>query len=479
MSWEAIIGLEVHAQLLTQTKMFCRCPTRFGEEPNTQVCPVCLGLPGSLPVPNREAIAMALKTAHALRCTIHQTSVFARKNYFYPDLPKNYQISQYDRPLATDGALDIEINGTQKTIGIERLHLEEDAGKSLHEGFPDSQKYTYLDFNRAGTPLIEIVSKPDIETPEEAALYLKTLRQILLYLGVCDGNMEQGSFRCDANVSVRKKGEPFPSYKVELKNLNSFRFVQKALEYEIKRQIKMLEAGEILTQETRTWDERAQKTRVMRTKEEAQDYRYFPDPDLLPLKLDEKWIKRVCSTVGELPAERKARFIRQYELTAYDASLLTANPRVSEYFEKAVQHVSSPKRVANWLTSELFRYFDFETGEPPETVPPEHLGELVRLVEEKKLTGSLAKDVLEDMIQTGKSAQTIVKEKGLEVVADPETLRRIIRDILDNHADKVEAYRKGRTKLFGFFMGQVMKATRGKADPQTVQTLLKEMLSSE
>jgi len=478
MTWEAVIGLEVHAQLLTATKMFCRCRNRFGDPPNTNVCPVCLGLPGSLPVPNEAALAMAVRTALALGCTVHAASEFSRKNYFYPDLPKNYQISQYDRPLATDGVLEFRLDGEVRRVRIRRLHIEEDAGKSLHEGFSDSDRYTYLDFNRCGAPLMEIVSEPDIRSPKEAAAYLRKLRQVLLYLGVCDGNMEQGSLRCDANVSVRRPGDPLPDYKVELKNLNSFKFLQKALEYEIERQVRVLEAGGTLVQETRLWDERNQRTEVMRTKEEAHDYRYFPDPDLLEVRLDPAWVEDLRRTLPELPDRRMDRFMRQYQLPAYDAELLTANPQVADYFEAAVQTGASPKAVANWILSELFRYMDFETGLPPATVPPAHLGQLVRMVQERVITGPVAKEVLGIMLETGRDPAAIVQERGWQVTQDEAQIRRWVEEVLQEHPEQVEQYRAGRTKLLGFFMGQVMRKAGGKADPQRVQALLQERLQA-
>ena len=477
MEYEAVIGLEVHAQLLTKTKMFCSCPAQFGETPNSLVCPVCLGLPGSLPVPNREALAMAVQTALAFHCTLHYDSEFARKNYFYPDLPKNYQISQYDRPLATEGYVEIEADGVRRKVRLVRIHMEEDAGKSLHEGFHDSERMTYLDFNRAGTPLLEIVSYPDIRSPKEASAYLKKLRQLLIYLQVCDGNMEQGSLRCDANISVRKPGEPLPDYKIELKNLNSFRFVQKALEYEFERQVDCRKKGIPLHQETRLWNERTGCTEVMRTKEEAHDYRYFPDPDLLPVHIERAWVEDLERTMPELPDARFRRFRETYGLSEYDARLLTANPVVADYFEEAVRASgASPKGVCNWMTSELFRMFDFETGAPPSTVPPESLGALVRMVESRTITSPTAKDLLEEIRETGADPRAIVKQRGLEAVTDVDELTRTVAGILAEHPDQVAAYRAGKKKLFGFFMGQVMRGTGGKADPRTVQEVLRRLL---
>lgn len=478
MSYEAVVGLEVHAQLLTKSKMFCSCPVRFGEAPNTLVCPVCLGLPGSLPVPNREALAMAIQTALAFHCTIHYDSEFARKNYFYPDLPKNYQISQYDRPLSTGGYIDIETDDGMRRIRLVRIHMEEDAGKSLHEGFHDSERMTYLDFNRAGTPLLEIVSQPDLRSPKEASIYLKKLRQTLIYLRVCDGNMEQGSLRCDANISVRQVGEPLPEYKVELKNLNSFRFVQKALEYEFNRQVECRKKGIPLHQETRLWDERASRTVVMRSKEEAQDYRYFPDPDLLPLRFSQEWVEELQRNMPELPDQCRERFRKVYGLSDYDASLLTANPIVAGYFEDAVHAGGQPKALANWIISELFRSFDFETGTPPKTLPPQHLAELVDLLEKRRISGPAAKQVFPIMLETGESPRAIMESYGLHAVTDTDELSSVVSHVLSQHPDKVKAYREGRTKLFGFFMGQIMQSTEGKADPKAVQEILRKMLES-
>ncbi len=477
--WEPVIGLEVHAQMLTRTKMFCRCRNRYGDPPNTNVCPVCLGYPGSLPVPNRTAIEMALRTALALHCTIHLDSEFSRKNYFYPDLPKNYQISQYDRPLATGGWLEFRVDDTVRRVRLRRLHIEEDAGKSLHEGFPDSDRMTYLDFNRCGTPLMEIVSEPEIRSPREAAEYLRALRQLLLYLGVCDGNMEQGSLRCDANISLRRPGDPVPTYKVELKNLNSFRFLQKALEYEVRRQTRLLESGQTPVQETRLWNEREQRTEPMRTKEEAHDYRYFPDPDLIEVHIDRDWLESLKATLPELPLARWQRFCTAYGLPAHDADRLTANPRVADYFEAVVARAPYPKRVANWITSELFRHMEFETGAPPETVPPDHLAELVEMLAQGEITGAVAKEVFELMVQSGSPPRAIVEERGLQAVSDESQITAWVDEVLAAHPQQVAQYRAGKTKLFGFFMGQVMRRAGGRADPQKVRAVLTQRLQAE
>jgi aspartyl-tRNA(Asn)/glutamyl-tRNA(Gln) amidotransferase subunit B len=475
--YEAVIGLEVHVQLLTKSKIFCACSTRFGDPPNTNVCPVCLGLPGALPVLNREAVTMAMKTAMALNCAINSRSRFARKNYFYPDLPKGYQISQYDEPLAQDGWIEIEVDGCRKRIGITRVHLEEDAGKSLHEGFPDSDRKSYIDLNRSGVPLIEIVSEPDLRTPEESYDYLTRLKTVLLYLEVSDCNMEEGSLRCDANVSVRQIGAAAFGTKTEVKNLNSFRFLQKALAYEIERQIKIVEGGGAIQQETRLWDSREQRTYGMRSKEYAHDYRYFPEPDLLPLLITEEWEQDARRTLPELPEERRQRFIREYSLLDYDAAQLTSSRQLADYFEAVAKACDEPKLAANWVLSEL-TYLLKEAGKEitESPVPAENLAELVKLVQKGTISGKMAKDILAQMFSTGKSAGKVISEQGLEQITDAEQIAAIAREIMAANPKQIEQYRKGKTATLGWFVGQVMKKTRGQANPQVVQEVLKKEL---
>ncbi len=480
MDYEAIIGLEVHAQLLTRSKIFCGCSTAFGAEPNTQSCAVCTGQPGSLPVLNVKAVEFAMKMALACQCKISSSCLFARKNYFYPDLPKGYQISQYEYPLARDGHMEIPVDGGLKQIGIIRIHMEEDAGKLVHEGAFESSTWSLVDFNRTGIPLIEIVSGPDIRTPEEAGTYLRSLRDILRYLEICDGDMEKGSFRCDANVSVRPKGQRDFGTRTELKNMNSFRHVEKALEYEIRRQIALLEAGEEVVQETRLWDEDQGKTLSMRGKEEAHDYRYFPDPDLVPLEVSEAWVEDVRGTLPELPAEKRRRFVDQYGIPEYDAGILTASRSLADYYEECVRLSSEAKTVSNWIMGDLLRELkkdDREIDECP--VTPRHLASMLRMIKQGTISGKIAKAVFEEMYRTGEDPEKIVKEKGLVQLTDVEEIQGIIRGVLEENAKLVEDYRKGKEQLLGFFVGQIMKATRGKANPQLVNELLRKSLSKE
>jgi len=475
--YEAVIGLEVHLQLLTKTKIFCSCSTRFGDPPNSNVCPVCLGLPGALPVLNQEAVTMAMKTALALNCAINPRSRFARKNYFYPDLPKGYQISQYDEPLASDGWIDIEVDKSPKRIGVTRVHLEEDAGKSLHEGFPDSERKSYIDLNRSGVPLIEIVSEPDLRTPDEAFEYLTRLKTLLQYLDVSNCNMEEGSLRCDANVSVRVAGATDFGTKTEVKNLNSFRFLQKALAYEIDRQIDVLEGGGSIHQETRLWDSREQRTYGMRSKEFAHDYRYFPEPDLLPLIITEEWKARVRQSLPELPDARRQRFIRKYALPEYDAGQLTLSKSVADYFEEAAKGSGEPKLAANWVLSELLHLLKETNREITESpVSAASLSELLGLIHKGSVSGKMAKELLAEMFSTGKTAGALVSEKGLAQITDEGKIATAVRDIMAANPKQVEQYRKGKTATLGWFVGQVMKATRGQANPQMVQELLKKEL---
>ena len=478
MDYEAVIGLEVHAQLLTESKIFCGCTTTFGADPNANTCPVCLGMPGVLPVLNKKVVEYGIKTGIALNCEIAAYSVFARKNYFYPDLPKGYQISQYELPLAKEGYIDIEVNGEVKRIGITRAHLEEDAGKLMHEIGGTVTGYSYVDFNRTGVPLLEIVSEPDISSGEEASSYLQTIRNILLYLEVCDGNMEEGSLRCDANVSVRPKGTKALGTKAEVKNMNSFRFVRMALDYEIERQMDLLESGDAVVQETRLWDSKHGITISMRGKEEAHDYRYFPDPDLVPIEPDEAWVEAIKASLPELPQKKRERFVREYSLPSYDSGVLIASKALADYFEECVKYHAQPKAVSNWIMSELLRLLkkdDREIEECP--VTPQQMGKMFQLMEQGTISGKIAKQVFEEMYETGTSPEDIVRRKGLEQVSDEAAIDTIIDQVLADNPDSVEKYQKGKTKVFGFLVGQVMKETKGKANPKIVNEILQEKLT--
>ena len=479
MEYETIIGLEVHAQLLTESKIFCGCSTRFGESPNHLTCPVCLGMPGVLPVLNRKVVELTIKTALAVNCQVARYSQFARKNYFYPDLPKGYQISQYELPLARGGCVEIEPEGAagSKKIGINRIHMEEDAGKLLHELDGVPAECSYVDFNRTGVPLMEIVSEPDINTPEEAAEYLKTLRSLLQYLEVCDGNMEQGSFRCDANISLRPKGFQGLGTKVELKNMNSFRNVMRALEYEVQRQASVLDSGDKIIQETRLWNVDRGISESMRGKEEAHDYRYFPDPDLVPIVIEDAWIDEIRKTMPELPREKKQRFINQYNIPEYDAAILTATRPLADYFEACARLGPQPKAVSNWIMGDILRHVPDTRDIGVFPVTPAHLAEMLMMVEKGTISGKIAKTVFEDMVASGKMPQAIVAEKGLVQVSDSAALEQAIQEVLNAQADKVADYRSGNEKIFGFLMGQIMKATKGKANPQMVNDLLKKKLA--
>jgi len=475
--YEPVIGLEVHVQLLTKTKIFCGCSTRFGDPPNSNVCPVCLGLPGTLPVLNKRAVEMAMRAALALNCTVQERSRFARKNYFYPDLPKGYQISQYELPLATGGWLEIEVGGAKKRVGITRLHLEEDAAKNLHEGFAHSVEKAYIDYNRCGTPLSEIVSEPDIRSSEEAYAYLTTLRQIMLYTGVSDCNMEEGSLRCDANVSVRLRGSKEFGTKVEVKNLNSFRYLQKALEYEIERHIGVLESGGRLSQETRLWNQAEGRTVSMRSKERAHDYRYFPEPDLLPVHVSETWREEVRRTLPELPAAKRARFVTTYGITSYDAEVLTATRALADYFEAVVKAGAPGKAAANWMQTELLRGLK-DSGKEISASPvsPAALAELVMLVESSKITVTVGKKVFATMFESGRSAADIVAAEGLGAQVSESAIVEAARDVIAKNPDNVAKYKSGNEGVFKFFVGQVMRATRGQANPQAVNDILRKLL---
>ena len=475
--YEAVIGLEVHLQLLTRSKIFCSCSTHFGDPPNSNVCPVCLGLPGALPVLNQEAVTMAMKTALALNCAINPRSRFARKNYFYPDLPKGYQISQYDEPVAQDGWIDIEVDKTRKRIGVTRVHLEEDAGKSLHEGFPDSDRKSYIDLNRSGVPLIEIVSEPDMRSPDEAFEYLTRLKTLLFYLDVSNCNMEEGSLRCDANVSVRVAGSSEFGVKTEVKNLNSFRFLHKALAYEIDRQVEIIEGGGTIHQETRLWDSREQRTYGMRSKEFAHDYRYFPEPDLLPVVITEEWKEQVRKSLPELPDARCQRFIREYSLPEYDAGQLTLSKSLADYFEEAAKGSGEPKLAANWVLSELLHLLKEANREIAESpVSAAHLAELLRLIHKGSVSGKMAKELLAEMFSTGKTAGALVSEKGLAQITDEGQIAAVAQQVIAANPKQVEQYRSGKTATLGWLVGQVIKATRGQANPQVVQEALKKEL---
>ena len=478
-SWETVIGLETHVQLRTVSKMFCGCSAAFGAPPNTNVCPVCLGLPGALPMANELALQLAVRAALALGCTVHPRSVLARKNYFYPDLPKGYQISQYDEPLAEDGWIEIDAGGARKRIGITRVHLEEDAGKSLHEGFPDSDRKSYIDLNRSGVPLIEIVSEPDLRSPEEAYEYLTRIKTLMLYLEVSDGNMEEGSLRCDANVSVRRQGATALGVKTELKNLNSFRFLQKALAYEIERQIEVIEGGGKITQETRLWDSREQRTYGMRSKEFAHDYRYFPEPDLLPLVVSDEWKEEVRRSLPELPQAREERLARQYGLPKQGAQLLAMLRMTADYFENVAKLSGEPKLAANWILNDLMYVLqENHKGFTEYPVPPESLAELISLIAKGDISGKMGKEILAEMVRTQKSAAAVIVERGLTQIADPEKIAAVARDIMAANPKQVEQYRKGKTTILGWFFGQVMKATRGQANPQLVQEVLRRELAT-
>jgi aspartyl-tRNA(Asn)/glutamyl-tRNA(Gln) amidotransferase subunit B len=475
--YEAVIGLEVHVQLATKTKIFCSCPVEFGAPPNTNVCPVCLGLPGALPVLSRQAVELAIGAALALRCRVNSFSRFARKNYFYPDLPKGYQISQYDQPLAEHGYLDIFTSSGKKRIGITRLHMEDDAGKSLHEGFKDSDRYTYVDLNRSGTPLIEIVSEPDMRSPEEAYAYLSELKQIMQYIGVSDCDMEKGQLRCDANVSVRLRGATKFGTKAEVKNLNSFRFLKMALEHEIERQIQILESGGQVVQETRLFNPDTGETAGMRSKEQAHDYRYFPEPDLVPLRVSEHWLHKVRHSLPELPQDRRDRFVKEYGLREYDAQVLTLTRAIGDYFEAAVKAGGDARLTANWVTVDLMGLLKAAGKDISESpVPPEHLGELVALIAKGDLSGKLAKEILPKMFETGESAAAIMDREGLRQISDTAALEKIIDEVLAANPKQVAQYRSGKTAVLGFFVGQVMKASRGQANPAAVNELLKRKL---
>ena len=470
MEFETVIGLEVHAQLKTRSKIFCNCTTEFGRPPNSNTCPVCLGMPGVLPVLNKTVVEYAMKMALATNCEINRRNEFARKNYFYPDLPKGYQISQFELPIAEHGYVDIEVDGKTSRIGLTRIHMEEDAGKLVHDS---REPKSYVDLNRTGTPLIEIVSEPDIRSPQEAAAYLRKLHAILRYLDICDGNMEEGSFRCDANISLRPAGQEEFGTRTELKNMNSFKNVQRALEYEVRRQRDILLDGGEIVQQTLLWDADRNVTNSMRSKEEAHDYRYFPDPDLIPVVIDDDWLEQVRASLPELPEEKRARFIGEFGLPAYDAGILTSSRELAEYFEIAEKIFPQPKKVSNWMMTELMREMKGEDGinirECP--VTPENLAELLIMIDKGSISGKIGKTVFAEMMAGGKDPQTIVKEKNLIQMSDEGDLLKIIREILAENPAQVTQFKEGKTKVMGFFVGQLMKKTKGKANPKLANQL--------
>jgi aspartyl-tRNA(Asn)/glutamyl-tRNA(Gln) amidotransferase subunit B len=481
MSYEAVIGLEVHAELLTQSKVFCGCSSKFGAPPNQNTCPVCLALPGALPVLNRRAVEFGIRAGLATHCTVANYSRWARKNYFYPDLPKGYQISQYELPLCLAGRIDIVTEaGGPKRIRLTRIHMEEDTGKNIHDAHGDS---SLVDFNRCGVPLLEIVSEPDIRSAAEAGAYLRKLRTILQYLEICDGNMEEGSFRCDANVSIRRPGATELGTKVEIKNMNSFRNVERAIEFELKRQAQALDEGARLVQETRLWDPDREVTRSMRSKESAHDYRYFPEPDLLPLLVSDEWIEEVRRGLPELPDARRARFARDYALPEYDADVLTMRKDVADYYEEAVRHHKNPKALSNWVMGDILRIIrerklDNALVIHDWPVPPERLAAMVELIDSGEISGKIAKSVFEEMVNTGKTPVQIVDEQGLKQISDEGPIIAAVEQVIAANPEKVAEYRSGKDKLFGFFVGQAMKATQGKANPQKLNELLRAKLSS-
>ncbi len=476
--YETVIGLEVHVQLGTKTKIFCSCPVEFGSHPNTNVCPVCLGLPGALPVMSRQAVESAISAALALGCRVNSHSQFARKNYFYPDLPKGYQISQYDQPLAEFGAVGIEVDGLKKRVGVTRVHMEDDAGKSIHDGFRDSDRFTYVDLNRSGTPLIEIVSEPDMRSSDEAYAYLTEVKQIMQYIGVSDCDMEKGQLRCDANVSIRLRGAEKFGTKAEVKNLNSFRYLKMALEYEVERQTELIESGGRVAQESRLYNVESGRTVAMRSKEQAHDYRYFPEPDLVPLRVSQHWLHQVQSRLPELPAARRARFVTEYGLREYDAQVLSLERATGDYFERAVKPSGDGRLTANWVVGDLMALLK-AGGKSIEDSPvtAENLGELIALISKGELSGKLAKDILPKMFNSGETAIAIVEREGLKQISDSGALEKLADEVIAANPKQVEQYRAGKVALLGFLVGQLMKASRGQANPASANEILKEKLA--
>lgn len=476
MEYEAVIGLEIHAQLKTKSKIFSSSSTKFGSPPNSQVNPLCLGMPGVLPVLNTKALELAVKAALATNCEIQLTSRFARKNYFYPDLPKGYQISQYEEPFSVNGFLDVEVEGKTKRIRIKRIHLEEDAGKLIHD---DSPVDSFLDLNRAGTPLIEIVTEPDIRSSEEAVSYVRQIRSIMRYIEVCDGNMEQGSMRCDANISVKQKGSDKLGTKTEIKNLNSFRFIQKAIDYEAKRQAELIENREYIIQETRLFDPEKGKTFSMRTKEDAHDYRYFPDPDLPPVVLEESWVESLRKSLPELPDHRLKRFLSDYELSLNDAKLLTSSKGLADYFERCLESFDKPKELSHWIVTEMLREIDSEGNIDEYPVTPEMLAELLNLIQDGTINRKIAKEIFPEMIAEKKRAKDLIKQEGIRQMSDTSEIEVFVQKVLDDNHKEVERYRSGDNKLIGFFVGQVMKLTKGKANPKLVNDAIRKLIQDD
>lgn len=470
--YETVIGLEIHAQFLTNSKLFCRCSARFGGGDNENTCPVCTGMPGALPVLNERVVEFAVKTGLALNCKVNTKSTFSRKNYFYPDLPKGYQISQFDEPICGNGHIEFIIDGEKRRIGITRAHIEEDAGKSTHHG-----EFTLVNLNRSSVPLLEIVSEPDMRSPQEAAEYARNVRAVLRYLGVCDGNLEEGSMRCDCNVSVRKKGETKLGTRTELKNINSFRFIEKAIQYEIERQIDSIEAGQPIVQETRLYDSTKNKTFSMRSKEEAHDYRYFPEPDLIPLKVDEAYIAKIKENLPELPINRANRFKSEYNIPEYDAQILTLEKEMADYYEGVVKVSKNPKLASNWIMSELLRELNNSKKEIADCpIKAEDLGQMIAMIDKGTISGKIAKTVFAEMYATGKNPEEIVKSQGLTQITDTGAIEKIIDEVMAANPAQLNDYRSGKDKLFGFFVGQAMKASKGQASPEMLNDLLKKKL---
>ena len=478
MKYETVIGLEVHVQINTKTKIFCSCSTEFGKPPNANTCPICLGMPGVLPVLNKQFLESAMKACLATHCTIAPMNRFARKNYFYPDLPKGYQISQFEEPLGVNGYINIYINGIKKRIGLTRIHMEEDAGKLIHGENLGSPEKSYVDFNRTGVPLCEVVSEPDLRSPEEARAYLGELKSILEYTQVSDCNMEEGSLRCDANISLRPKGQKEFGTRTELKNLNSFKFVQKAIEYEVERQAQILDQGDQVIQETRLYDSNRGETFSMRSKEEAHDYRYFPDPDLVPVVLNETWVEEIKKTIPELPEQKRERFVIEYNLPEYDAGVLTSSRELANYFEKCTSLFSKPKIISNWIMGDLLRELNKSNQAISKCpVSPNVLVNLLKLIDEGVISANIAKSVFEEMYQTGKEPTAIIDEKGLKQITDDKAIDKMVEEVLQANLSQVDEYKRGKEKVLGFLVGQVMKASKGKANPGTVNKLLKEKIS--
>jgi aspartyl-tRNA(Asn)/glutamyl-tRNA(Gln) amidotransferase subunit B len=474
MNFEPVIGLEIHAQLLTESKLFCGCSTKFGNPPNTNVCPVCMGHPGVLPVLNKKAVEFTIKMGLATNCTINRKSIFARKNYFYPDLPKGYQISQYEFPLCSNGYLEIEIENQKRKIRINRIHLEEDAGKSIHDQGP----FTLLDFNRCGVPLIEIVTAPDLRSPEEAGKFLTEIRQIVKYLGICDGNMEEGSLRCDANISVREKGSDFLGTKTEVKNMNSIRYVVEALKYEIERQIEILSNGGKIEQQTLLWNSDKQIVEPMRSKEESHDYRYFPEPDLPQIEVDEKWLEEIEQNLPELPSAKKLRLKSQYKLPDYDVEILTTEKEWADYFEETAKHTTDYKAISNWFMTEILKIINEEKISIYNfVIKPEWLAELINLINNQTISGKIAKEVFNELLVSPQAPSEIIKKKGLVQITDENEILKVVEKVLIENQKQVEQYLSGKEKVFAHFVGQVMKETKGKASPALVNKILQEKLN--